>query len=98
MFGLSKDALTANTLFFVCPGGASSFTALATRNGYRVRAGDILYDLSKDELQYHGESSISTTREKMGDVVEGYNWDEFGNVGGLLQVRSKSLSDFLGDY
>lgn len=97
MFNLSKDVLTANT-FFVCPGGASSFTAQATKNGYRVSAGDILYNLSKDELQYHGEASINTTREKMGDVVDGYNWDEFGNVEGLLQARSKSLSDFLADY
>lgn len=46
----------------------------------------------------HGASSITTTREKMGDVVDGYNWGEFGNVEGLLQARSKSLSDFLADY
>lgn len=97
MFNLSKDVLSTNT-FFVCPGGASSFTAQATKNGYQARAGDILYDLTKDELQSHGESSINTTREKMGDVVDGYNWDEFCNVEGLLQARSKSLSDFLADY
>lgn len=97
MFNLSQDVLATNA-FFVCPGGASSFTAQATKNGYQVRAGDILYGLSKGELAYHGQTSTVTTRSRMKDVVDGYNWEEFGDVEGLLRERTHSLLEFLSDY
>jgi hypothetical protein len=97
MFNLSQGDLETNT-FFICPGGASSFTAHAAKNGFQVRAGDILYGLSKEELERLGQTSMDTTRAKMKDVVDGYNWDEFGDVEGLLRERISSLLDFLYDY
>jgi hypothetical protein len=97
MFNLSQGDLEKNT-FFICPGGASSFTAQAAKNGFQVRAGDILYGLSKEELERLGQTSTETTRAKMKDVVDGYNWGEFGDVEGLLRERIRSLLDFLSDY
>jgi hypothetical protein len=97
MFNLTPDDLKSNS-FFVCPGGASSFTAHATKRGYRVQAGDILYGLSKEELERRGQASADTIRAKMKDAMSGYHWDEFGNVEGLLRARLSSLSDFLEDY
>lgn len=97
MFNLSRDELETNS-FLVCPGGASSFPAHATRKGYRVQAGDILYGAGKEELERLGFASADTIRTTMKEAMDGYLWDEFGDVEGLLRVRIRSLSDFLADY
>jgi hypothetical protein len=97
MFNLKEEVLSAYT-FFVCPGGASSFTSVANKKNYKVRTGDVLYGLSKEELEERGRSSVNIIRSKMGDVINGYNWDEYGDVEGLLNERVLSLKEFLSDY
>jgi hypothetical protein len=97
MFNLSADDVAHRT-FFVCPGGASSFSAVATRHGGRVVAGDIVYGESRTDLERRGRSSLEIIESGMRDVGDGYHWGELGDVNGLLRTRAQALDTFLADY
>ena len=97
MFHLSAVDV-AQRSFFVCPAGASSFPAVATRNGGRVIAGDIVFGESREDIEARGRASLETIRWGMHDVLDGYHWAEFGDAGGLIRSRGKALETFLADY
>lgn len=71
---------------------------MATRNGGHVLAGDIVYGASLMDLERRGRASIETIRLGMHDARDGYHWDEFGDVDGLIRTRTEALDTFLADY
>ncbi len=97
MFNLTADDV-ATLMFFVCPGGASSFPAVAHQRGGHVVAGDIVYGSSLADLEHRGRSSLEAIRGGMGGARAGYHWDAFGDVDGLIRIRAEALDAFLADY
>ncbi len=97
MFNLSPTDVSQGS-FFICPGGASSFPAAAHRNGARVIAGDIVYGASRAELARRGRESLEKIRVGMREARDGYHWEQFGHVDGLLRTRTEALEAFLADY
>lgn len=80
-----------------CPGGASSFTSYAKKDGIDAKAADIIYGLEKTELKRIGERSIETIYRDTG-WMQGHNYTFYESVVNHRRFREKALREFLKDY
>lgn len=95
MFALTEDELHGKLLD--CPGGASSFAAIANERGTRVTAGDPVYALPTPGLRapVKGESDRGSAHTMAG--VDRYRWDFYGDPEVHREMRTSSAAQFSRD-
>jgi hypothetical protein len=95
MFMLTEGDLQGRLLD--CPGGASSFTAIASDRGALVTAVDPVYAMPTTELLdlVMGEPDRGSAHTVAG--VDRYRWSFYGSPEGHRQMRKRSAALFSGD-
>ncbi|MBJ8346602.1 methyltransferase domain-containing protein [Antrihabitans sp. YC2-6] len=94
MFALD-DELTGTILD--CPGGASSFTAEATRRGARVTAVDPVYTTPATELTRHILAETERGTAWTTATSSRYVWDFYGSPDGHSAMRRAAAHQFAHD-
>jgi SAM-dependent methyltransferase len=95
MFALTELDLRGSILD--CPGGGSSFTALAAAAGANAAAADPAYSIPSAEL---GRLAVDETLRGSAWAVAGgdrYIWDFYGDVEGHQRIRQASARAFASD-
>lgn len=80
-----------------CPGGASSFTSYAKKDGIDAKAVDVVYELDRGAIKGIGERSIETIYRDTA-WMEGHNLEFYESVVNHRRFRQKALREFLKDY
>lgn len=80
-----------------CPGGASSFTSYAKKDGIDAKAVDVIYDLDHRTIKTVGDRSIGTIYRDT-SWIEGYNLAFYESALNHRRFREKALREFLKDY
>jgi methyltransferase family protein len=95
MFALSGSDLSGSVLD--CPGGASSFTALANRAGAAATAADPVYAQPRDSLAKLVMAEVQRGSTHTTAGADRYVWDFYGDPGGHAKVRRASAGAFSRD-
>lgn len=97
MFDL-HDAEHCSLRILDCAGGPASFNAEGTRAGWNITSADPLYQYTAAQI----ETRIDAAREEIVANTrlhkDRYNWDEFGSIENLVDVRLHAMRTFLADY
>ncbi len=80
-----------------CPGGASSFTSFAKKDGLKAKAADRVYGLERETLREIGERSIEAIYRDTA-WMEGHNYTFYESIPNHRRFREKALREFLKDY
>ncbi|MCX7921281.1 MAG: SAM-dependent methyltransferase [Clostridia bacterium] len=97
MFSLEDNDLYGRQILD-CPSGACSFTAIAAKKyNADVKACDIAYYYTPDELKEKGTLDIEHVISRIGESKDGFLWDAFKNVDGLKEARTKAINDCITD-
>ncbi|MBV7508650.1 SAM-dependent methyltransferase [Bacillus sp. sid0103] len=96
MFSLSKEELEGKKILD-CPAGACSFTAVGNKSGFDVKACDIAYYHSGEDLKNKGLQDIEHAMEHMQKAKSNYIWDYFKDVDGLRKHRLSALKECAND-
>jgi SAM-dependent methyltransferase len=95
MFALTGNDLSGSVLD--CPGGASSFTALANQVGASAIAADPVYAQPRDSLVMLVMAEIQRGSAHTAAGADRYVWDFYGDVGGHARLRRMSAVAFSRD-
>lgn len=95
MFALTDGDLTG--LVLDCPGGASSFTALANQAGASAIAADPVYAQARDSLATLVATEIQRGSAHTAAGADRYVWDFYGDLDGHARVRRVSAGAFSRD-
>ncbi len=97
MFNLDLDLLK-NKNILDCAAGASSFTALMTSKGYKVKALDLLYDKEYQFLKEMCEYHLDVLIKSLSSLKNHFIWDYFKDLDELKKHRLEAQNQFLEDY
>jgi len=92
MFDLTEEELTNNKILDA-PGGACSFTSIASQLGYTSTATDIAYFHSVEQLYPKGKEDIKLAVDGLLKVEDKYNWSYFHSIDALEKHRFSALND-----
>jgi Methyltransferase domain len=95
MFALTGSDLSGSVLH--CPGGASSFTAMANLAGASAMAADPVYAQPRDSLAKFVMAEIERGTAHTAAGADRYVWDFYGDLGGHARVRRMSAEAFSRD-
>jgi hypothetical protein len=95
MFALTGSDLSGSVLD--CPGGASSFTAMANLAGASAMAADPVYAQPRDSLAKFVMAEIERGTAHTAAGADRYVWDFYGDLGGHARVRRMSAEAFSRD-
>jgi hypothetical protein len=96
LFGLDRTDLEGPILD--CPGGPSSFTAVASAVGNDVRAVDPMYERSLDALEQECQESIERNVAQLREKRDLFVWDYYGDVETRGRYLRAAAERFLTDY
>lgn len=96
MFSLSAESLKGKKILD-CPAGACSFTAVGNYQDLDVKAADIAYFHSKEDLYNKGLQDIEHTMEFMDKAKNNYIWNYFEDTNDLRKHRLRALKDCAKD-
>ncbi|WP_226012268.1 class I SAM-dependent methyltransferase [Halomicrobium salinisoli] len=97
LFELTVDDVTDGPILD-CPGGPSSFTALASALGTETTAVDPMYDRSLDELEAECSESIERNMAQVREKRDLFEFDYYGGVEGRGRFLRAAAERFLSDY
>ena len=80
-----------------CPGGPSSFTAVASVLGVEATAVDPAYDLPADALAEECTGAVETTVEQLRQTRDLFEWEFYGNVATRGRYLRAAAERFLAD-
>jgi hypothetical protein len=83
--------------YWIVPGGACSFTAIANKLGASAVAADILYQRDKETLQKLGEIGIQKIYANTAWMAT-HNMSFYKDLAGHRRTRESALRDFLADF
>jgi hypothetical protein len=95
MFALTGSDLSGSVLD--CPGGASSFTALANQAGASAIAADPVYAQPRDSLALLAVAETQRGSTHTAAGADRYVWDFYGDLDGHARVRRMSAEAFSHD-
>ncbi len=95
-FGLDIGMLRGKRVLD-CPGGASSFGAMARANGIEAASTDIIYRFNIEDICKNGEETIAKIYEDT-SWMEGCNFDFYHSIDGHRGYRERALREFCTDY
>ncbi|WP_225333487.1 class I SAM-dependent methyltransferase [Halomicrobium urmianum] len=81
-----------------CPGGPSSFTAVASALGASVTAVDPMYERSLDELEAECSESVDRNMEQVREKRDLFDFDYYGSVENRGRFLRAATERFLSDY
>jgi len=96
LFGLDRTDLTGPILD--CPGGPSSFTAVASALDVDVRAVDPMHEQSLGALERECRASIERNVDQLHDKQDLFVWDYYGDVATRGRYLRAAAERFLTDY
>lgn len=97
LFDLEPAALAGQSVLD-CPGGPSSFTAVATEIGADVTAVDPQYGPGATELEAICESAIRDTLAELRAKRDLFVWEYYGDVDTRIRYLRAAATRFLADY
>ncbi|AUC08575.1 SAM-dependent methyltransferase [Yersinia pestis] len=92
MFNLSIESLKDKKVLD-CPGGACSFTAIASQQGIDSTSADIVYFFEYQALKQKGLLDIEHTANEIQKVKQNYIWKFFEDIESLKKTRLQALND-----
>lgn len=92
MFDLTHEDLNRNKILDA-PGGACSFTSVASQLGYSSTSTDIAYFHSAEQLYQKGKEDIKHAVRGLSKIKEKYNWNYFNTIDDLEEHRLSALND-----
>ena len=95
MFALTGSDLSGSVLD--CPGGASSFSALANKAGASAIAADPVYAQPRDSLAMLVMAEIQRGSAHTAAGADLYRWDFYGDIDGHARIRRMSAEAFSRD-
>jgi hypothetical protein len=95
MFALTGSDLSGSVLD--CPGGASSFTALANQAGASAIAADPVYAQPRDSLAVLVMAETQRGSAHTAAGTDRYVWDFYGDLDGHARIRRMSAEVFSRD-
>ena len=95
MFALTGSDLSGSVLD--CPGGASSFTALANQAGAAAIAADPVYAQPRDSLAMLVMAEVQRGSAHTAAGADRYVWDFHGDLDGYARARRMSAETFSRD-
>lgn len=95
MFALTDSDLCGSVLD--CPGGGSSFTALANQAGASAIAADPVYAQPRDSLTALVRTDLQRGCAHTAAGADRYVWDFYGDLDGYARVRRWSAGAFSRD-
>lgn len=95
MFALTGSDLCGSVLD--CPGGGSSFTALANQAGASAIAADPVYAQPRDSLAALVRADLQRGCAHTAAGADRYAWDFYGDLDGYARVRRMSAGAFSRD-
>jgi SAM-dependent methyltransferase len=95
MFALTGSDLSGSVLD--CPGGASSFTALANQAGASAIATDPVYAQPRDSLAMLAMAEVQRGSTHTAAGADRYVWDFHGDINGHARIRRMSAEAFSRD-
>lgn len=95
MFALTGGDLSGSVLD--CPGGASSFTALANQAGASAIAADPVYAQPRASLTALAMAEVQRGSAHTAAGADRYVWDFYGDPGGHARVRRMAAEAFCRD-
>jgi hypothetical protein len=81
-----------------CPGGPSSFAAVAGSAGATAYAVDSMYGQSVDELEEICQRAIERTTDQLREKRDVFVWDYYGDVEMRCRYLRAAAERFLADY
>lgn len=96
LFGLDRTDLEGPILD--CPGGPSSFTAVASALGADVCAVDPMYEQSLEALERECRESIERNVDQLREKRDLFVWDYYGDVATRGRYLRAAAERFLTDY
>jgi hypothetical protein len=97
MFGLDPAALAGQRLLD-CPGGPSSFTAVARSLGAETVAVDTAYGPPVDALAGRCRDAVDRTVTQLSEKRDLFVWDEYGDPVNRGRYLRAAAERFLADY
>ena len=97
MFDLKEENLK-NQKVLDCAAGASSFTPTLLKNGFEVKAVDILYDTEPELLKNRCIDDFYTLLKVHSDMDSRVDWSFFRNTEDMIKDRVMVYHKFLEDY
>lgn len=97
MFNLNLEQIKDEKILD-CAGGASTFTAKMTGNGYKVKAVDLLYDKDPDFLQQRCKTHLNALIKSLASLEHLFVWNFFKDLSDLKSHRMNVCHQFFNDY
>ena len=97
MFNL-KEKYLKNQKILDCAAGASSFTPKSLKNGFKVKAVDILYDIDLEFLKNRCKDDFNTLLRVHSDLKHKMDWSFFRSTGEMIKDRVMVYHKFIEDY
>lgn len=97
LFELEPADLTRGPILD-CPGGPSSFTAVASTLGTAVTAVDPVYDRSLDDVEAECTDSIEQNMRQIREKQDLFEFDYYGGVEARGRFLRAAAERFLADY
>lgn len=97
MFSLNKKELK-DIRILDCGAGASSFTSHLLKEGYDIKAVDILYDKNPEEIKKQCKNDFKTLLDVHSGLDNKVDWNFFKNPEDMVENRVKVYEDFIEDY
>lgn len=96
LFGLDVGSLSGSVLD--CPGGPSSFTAVARSTGVEAYAVDPQYGQPLSAMAADCERAVDDTQEQLRAKCDQFVWDHYGSVDTRCRYLRAAGERFLADY
>ncbi|MBN1925132.1 MAG: class I SAM-dependent methyltransferase [Prolixibacteraceae bacterium] len=96
MFALEGDFLSKKILG--CGDGPAAFNSVGTAFGGNIVSFDPIYVFSKAEIEQRISDTFKEVLDQTRENLSKFNWDVYGSVEGLGEIRMKSMRQFLSDY
>lgn len=97
LFGIDVADLTGEPILD-CPGGPSSFTAIASALGTSVTAVDPMYEQSVEELERECSEAIESNVAQLREKRDLFVWDYYGDVETRGRYLRAAAERFLTDF
>lgn len=97
MFSLTKKELK-DIRILDCGAGASSFTSHLLKEGYDIKAVDILYNKDPKEIKKQCQNDFKTLLDVHSGLDNKVDWNFFKNPEDMIEKRIKVYEDFIKDY
>lgn len=97
LFGLDRTALAAGPILD-CPGGPSSFTAVASALGTEVTAVDPMYEHTVERLESECHDAIECNVSQLHEKRDLFVWDYYGDVATRGRYLRAAAERFLTDF